>query len=391
MNPDRFLRIALFSGNYNYLREGANQALNQLVDFLERRGHAVRVYSPITDRPAFEPKGTLVAVPSVTLPVRREFQLALRLPPFIRRDVERFTPDLIHVSTPDILGTRAETLAERLRVPIVASMHTRFETYLEHYGLGWLKSVAEAHLRRFYRRADCVLVPTSGLIEEMQRLRGDDRVLLWSRGVDRELFNPSRRDPEWRAAHGCAPGDVLVLYFGRIVLEKGIDKYVEAIRLLRASAYNVRPLVVGDGPAADRLRALEGCIITGHLQGPRLARAVASADIMISPSTTEAFGNVVLEAMACGVAIVSADAPSARALLDPERTGVLCRPDRPVDFARAVASLIDNDDNRLRMGKAAVEASQAYSWNAASSAVEEAYRSVIWRVDQRTNAVPMTL
>lgn len=374
MSAERPLRIALFSGNYNYLREGANQALNRLVDYLERRGHEVRAYSPVTATSAFEPKGTLVPVPSVTLPVRGEFQLALGIPAGVRRDVERFAPDLVHVATPDILGTRAETLAERLHVPIVASLHTRFETYLEHYGLGWLRPLAEAHLRRFYRRASCVLAPTPGLVEDMKRLRGDDGATLWSRGVDRELFNPSRRDPAWRSAQGWELDDLVVLFFGRLVVEKGINSFVEALRELRRGGHDIRPLVVGAGPAADRLRQLPGAVLTGHLEGTELARAVASADIMIHPSTTETFGNVVLEAMASGLAIVAADAPSSRALIEPDRTGMLCAEN---DFARAIARLIDDGAERRRLGQAARQASEAYSWDKASSAAEAAYLRTI--------------
>src|SRR5215210_6369190 len=139
------IRVALFSGNYNYLREGANQALNRLVDDLESGGDArFRIYSPVTDSPAFEPAGTLVAVPSIPLPVRSEFRLALGLPRAIRDDVRRFSPHLVHVSTPDILGTRAQTFAKQLGVPVVASMHTRFETYLDYYGLGRARPLMEA-------------------------------------------------------------------------------------------------------------------------------------------------------------------------------------------------------------------------------------------------------
>ncbi|MGH2745648.1 MAG: glycosyltransferase, partial [Thermoleophilaceae bacterium] len=152
------MRVALFSGNYNYLREGANQALNRLVRYLEeRRGWEVRVYSPVTGTPAFAPAGTLVPVRSVTLPFRTEFQLALGMPRSIREDIARFSPDLVHVSTPDILDTRAQSWARRRNIPVVASFHTRFETYFEHYGLGWARPIAEAHLRRFYRRSDHVL------------------------------------------------------------------------------------------------------------------------------------------------------------------------------------------------------------------------------------------
>ena len=112
------MRIALFSGNYNYVREGANQALNRLVRYCEDAGNGVRVYSPVTDTPAFEPEGELVPVPSVQLPIRGEFRLALGLAPHLREDVRRFAPDLMHVSTPDILDTRAQTLAKQLRVPV---------------------------------------------------------------------------------------------------------------------------------------------------------------------------------------------------------------------------------------------------------------------------------
>ena len=137
------MRVALFSGNYNYVREGANQALNRMAAYAEDNGHEVRAYSPVTDTPAFEPQGELVPVPSIQLPVRCEFRLALGLPEAIRRDVRRFAPDVIHVSTPDILGTRAQTLAKRMGVPLIASLHTRFETYFEHYGLGWARPLAD--------------------------------------------------------------------------------------------------------------------------------------------------------------------------------------------------------------------------------------------------------
>src|SRR3989337_1530331 len=119
------IRVALFSGNYNYLREGANQALNQLVRHLQADGgYQVRVYSRVADRPAFEPAGTLVPVPSIPLPVRSEFRLALGLPRAVRADLRRFSPDIVHLSTPDILGTRAQTFAKRLGIPVIASQHT---------------------------------------------------------------------------------------------------------------------------------------------------------------------------------------------------------------------------------------------------------------------------
>ena len=369
------MRVALFTGNYNYLREGANQALNRLVGHLEGRGDTVRVYSPVTDTPAFEPTGTLVPVPSIALPVRSEFRLALGLPRAIRSDLARLAPDIVHVATPDILGTRAQTFARRRGIPVVASLHTRFETYLEHYGLGWARPAVEAHLRRFYRRSDHVLAPNEPLAAEMRLLCGADRVGLWGRGVDRALFTPARRDEQWRAAQGLAPDDVVILYFGRLVLEKGVDDYVAVVRRLQQQGERVRPLVVGAGPAARRFDALDRPVMAGHLEGEALARAVASADILLNPSRSEAFGNVVLEAMACGLAIACADGASTRPLIADGVTGLLCRSEE--DYRDAVAGLCQSPDRRREMGAAARSASAGYDWASASESVAQAYERLV--------------
>lgn len=373
------MRIALFSGNYNYLREGANQALNRLAAYLENdAGCEVRVYSPVTDTPAFEPAGTLVPVPSIALPVRGEFRLALGLPRSIRADVVRFKPDIVHVSTPDILGTRAQTFALSLGVPIVASQHTLFETYLAYYGLDWGRPLIERHLRRFYRRCDHVLVPTPVLADAMRHLRGDSHVSVWSRGIDRNLFDPAHRDPAWRRACGFADDEIVVLFFGRLVLEKGIDIFVRVIRELQLQG-PVKALVVGDGPAASLFEGLSGIHLTGHLEGAELARAVASADVMLAPSTTETFGNVVLEAMASGLPVVSADAASARSLLAEGKTGFLCPPRDVSAYVEALARLAQSPPLRLEMGREARLASAAYTWDSASESVARAYRSLAGR------------
>ena len=113
MKPEE-LRIALFSGNYNYVRDGANQALNRLVGFLLRQGAQVRVYSPTVDEPAFEATGDLVAVPAFSIPTREEYRVPMALTPAVRRDLERFAPTVIHVASPDIVAHRAISWARRM-------------------------------------------------------------------------------------------------------------------------------------------------------------------------------------------------------------------------------------------------------------------------------------
>ncbi|WP_088204172.1 glycosyltransferase family 1 protein, partial [Sphingobium sp. Z007] len=314
--------------------------------------------------------------PSIKLPVRGEFQLALGLPSATRRDIARFDPDIIHVATPDILGTRAQSFAKALGVPIVASQHTLFETYLDHYGLGWLRPLAEAHLARFYRRSDHVLVPTDALAADMGRLRGDDAVSVWSRGVDRALFNPARRDPAWRRAQGIGDNEIAILFFGRLVREKGVAQFLSVTGRLRRQGLPVRALVVGEGPARGDFGVLADAVMTGHLEGESLARAVASADIFYHPSMTETFGNVVLEAMAAGLPIVAADAPGSRALLDDGDVGRLY-PSTDLDAAcDAMAAFVTSPALRRAMGDRARERSALYAWDAASAAVERVYQAM---------------
>lgn len=371
------MRIALFSGNYNYLREGANQTLNRLVRFLEARGDTVRVYSPVTDTPAFEPAGTLVPVPSIVLPVRTEFRLALGMPAAIRRDVAAFAPDLVHLSTPDVLNSRALTFARSHGIPVVASQHTLFETYLAHYGLGWARPLAEAHLARFYRRCDHVLVAMEALIPPMERMRGDDRVSLFTRGIDRRRFDPAWRDQAWRRALGLADHEVAVLFFGRLVLEKGVRTYVETLRALLDRGLPVRPLVLGTGPAAPEFRALPGAILAGHLEGEALSAAVASADVMLHTSTSEAFGNVLLEAMASGLATVCSDCPSARTMFDPGRTGLIAPPEDVAAHTAQVARLVEDAALRRAIGQAAREETKRFDWDGALRAVADTYDRLV--------------
>ncbi len=375
--PRRAVRIALFSGNYNYVRDGANRALNRLVDDLERRGACVRVYSPTTPDPAFAPNGTLVSVPSIRLPGRGDYRLGLGLPARLRADIQAFAPDLIHVSAPDWTGLAAQRLARSMGLPLVASLHTRFETYAQFYGAGLVRPTIERHLRRFYRRSDRVLVPTQPIHDEFAAAGFGDAVRLWSRGVDRQQFDPARRDASWRRVNAIAGDACAILFFGRLVKEKGLADYVAVIDRLAGAGLAVKPLVVGEGPEREWLRQrLPDARLTGHLDGAALGRAVASADIFYNPSTTEAFGNVTLEAMASGLPTVAADVPSAAALLR-GGSGILYRAGDLDAATEALARLVTFPDRRRAIGRRAREASAAYGWDGASAMVWDVYMELL--------------
>jgi glycosyltransferase involved in cell wall biosynthesis len=376
-HSSRKLRVALFSGNYNCLADGANQALNRLVAHLLRRGLEVRVYSPVVAHPAFEPAGELIGVRSIPFPGRGDYRLALGLPAATRRDLDAFAPDIVHVSAPDILGRRAQAYARDRAIPLVASLHTRFETYFAFYRLGFIRGIIERYLQRFYRRCDLVLAPNRP-IARMLEADGVDaaRIAIWSRGVDRAKFDPARRSPAWRQAHGIGDDEVAALFFGRLVREKGIADFAAAVT--RANLSNLRPVIVGDGPARGEFeRLLPGAVFAGHLTGENLGQAVASADLLLNPSSTEAFGNVNLEAMAAGLAVVSADAPSSRELIDDGRTGLLVPPGDVAAYAAALARLAGDARLRARLGEAARAESARYDWDATLDKVVDAYRALL--------------
>ena len=383
------LRVALFSGNYNYQRDGANQSLNRLVGFLERQGVAVRIYSPTSATPAFEPTGTLVSVPSFKIPSRGEYRFALGLPPAVRRDIAAFAPTLFHLSAPDRVGFRAKALARELGVPVVASVHTRFDTYLTYYGLGWVNRFIANIMRRFYGDLAEIYAPSEGMAEVLRADGMAKRVAIWSRGVDATLFNPGRRDLDWRRAHGFADEDVVIAFVGRLVLEKGLDVFADAVARLTERGVRHRVLIVGEGPARAAIAArLPDAVYTGHLGGTELARAFASADMLFNPSITETFGNVTLEAMASGLPVVGARATGTASLVDDGITGTLVTPGSVEGFASALAHYLTDAAARTAAGAAGLAASRRYDWDEINQKMLDHYLAIVGAADAAPRTLP---
>ena len=379
MKPDE-LRIALFSGNYNYVRDGANQALNRLVGFVLRQGAKVRVYSPTVENPAFPATGDLVSVPSFPIPGRPEYRFAFRLPGKVRRDLEAFNPNVVHVAAPDFVAHRAVTWARKRGVPVVSSVHTRFDTYLQYYGLKYLEPTARAIMRRYYRRCDAIVVPAESTAAILRAQRMNNDISLWARGVDRDQFNPGRRSLEWRREHGIGDEEMVVAFLGRLVLEKGLDVFADAIDAARAKGVPLKVLAIGAGPARGYFEErLPDAIFTGQLTGEELAVALASADVFLNPSITETFGNVTLEAMACALPVVAAAASGARSLVQKGVTGSLSRPGNIGAFADALADYQRDPDLRRRHGEAGLAFAKTMDWDEINAAVMHVYERVIER------------
>lgn len=370
--------MALFSGNYNYVRDGANQALNRLVGYLLRQGVQVRVYSPTVEDPAFPATGDLVDIPAVPLPGRSEYRFPLSLPPRVRRDLAEFKPNVVHISSPDFVGHRAVTWARKNRIAAVASVHTRFDTYCAYYGLEFLEPLARGIMRRLYHRCEIVLAPAQSTAAILRAQRMNRDISIWARGIDREQFNPGRRDMEWRRGHGIADDEMVIAFLGRVVMEKGLDVFSDAVHAFATFGLKHRVLVIGEGPARPWFEEqLPDAIFTGQLTGNDLARALASADVFLNPSITEAFGNVTLEAMACALPVVAAEATGATNLVRPGSTGTLVDGTDPDEFAEALAAYARDPELRRRHGEAGFAVAQTMDWDTINSAVIRAYKHAI--------------
>ena len=372
------LRVALFSGNYNYVRDGANQALNRLVGRLLERGAAVRVYSPRVKHPAFPATGKVVNVPSVPIPGRSEYRFPLGIGPNKRRDMYRFAPNIVHVASPDILGHAAVSVARARGLPVVASVHTRFETYPRYYGLAFLEPGLEAILRRFYRRCDAIFAPSESMAQLLRDQRMNFDVGIWSRGVERDVFAPERRDTGWRQGLGLRDDVPVIGFLGRLVMEKGLDVFSDAIDLLERRGIAHQVLIVGEGPARDWFeQRLPKAVFAGFQGGADLGRAVASMDMLFNPSVTETFGNVTLEAMAAGLPVIAARATGSESLVTDGVTGRLIRPGAIDRFADALTLYCTDDAARTAAGTAGRVASGRHDWNAVNDQLIDAYMRIV--------------
>lgn len=372
------LRVALFTGNYNYVRDGANQALNRLVDYLLRKGAAVRIYSPTIPEPAFPATGDLVHIPALPVPGRAEYRFPLGIPRRVRRDITAFDPNILHIASPEILGHRAVSLALRRNLPVVASVHTRFETYFRYYGLAFLEPIIEALLRRFYRRCDAIFAPSESMAQLLREQRMSYDVGIWSRGIDRTIFQPERRSEEWRQSMGIAPDDVVIGFVGRLVMEKGLDIFADTIDQLERRQVRHKVLVVGHGPARDWFeKRLPGAIFAGFQAGEDLGRAVASMDMLFNPSVTETFGNVTLEAMAAGLPVVAARATGSESLIEDGVTGRLITAGRTGAFADALRLYCENAELRRTIGLAGLQSSERYGWDQVNQELVDSYVRIV--------------
>lgn len=357
--------------------DGVSRTLAQLFSFLERRGVDFRVYSPFVPGPEVEWSHRVRPVRYVRFPLYPDYRVSLPFGRGVWRELEAWRPDLVHVVSPTPMASRALRWAGARGLPGVSSFHTHFVSYFRYYGVPWLEGFGWRRLARFYDRCARVYAPSESIVAEL-REHGIRRTELWSRGIDLARYSPDHRSRELRTLAGAGEETPVLLMVSRLVKEKDMADLVAMERELRRRGSGHRLVLVGDGPMRAELEAaLPDAFFAGHQEGEALARWYASGDVFVFPSTTETFGNVVVEAQASGLPTVVVDRGGPPDLVSPGETGWIARPNDPVDLAGRVASLLDDAEARRRMGRAAREAARARDWEAINGRLLESYRRVI--------------
>ncbi len=368
------MRIAVFTETFLPKVDGIVTRLKHTVEHLQRLGHEVMVFCPEGGLTSY--KGVQIhGVSGLAFPLYPELKLALPRPS-IGDAVEKFSPDLIHIVNPAVLGMAGLFYSKTLNIPLMASYHTHLPKYLEHYGLGVLEGVMWELIKAVHNQARINLVTSTAMQDELTA-HGVERVQVWQRGVDTELFRPVLASREMRdrltQGHPDAP---LLLYVGRLSAEKEVDR----IKPVLESIPDARLALVGDGPHREDLEkhfAGTHTNFVGYLAGEELGSAYASADAFVFPSRTETLGLVLLEAMAAGCPVVAANAGGIPDIVTNGENGYLFDPQDDGGAIAATQRLLDRGAERELMRRNARIEAEKWGWNAATRQLVDFYTEIL--------------
>ncbi|MBW4454106.1 MAG: glycosyltransferase family 1 protein [Nostoc indistinguendum CM1-VF10] len=370
------MRIALFTETFLPKVDGIVTRLRHTVDHLQRSGNQVLVIAP--DGGITEHKGAKVyGVTGFPLPLYPELKMALPRPA-IGYALEEFKPDIIHVVNPAVLGLSGIFYSKILKIPLVASYHTHLPQYLQHYGLGMLEGFLWELLKGAHNQAALNLCTSTAMVEELTA-HGIERVDLWQRGVDTELFHPDLASVEMRSRLSKNhPQSPLLLYVGRLSAEKEIER----IKPILEAIPEARLALVGDGPHREALQkhfAGTNTYFVGYLMGQELGSAFASADAFIFPSRTETLGLVLLEAMASGCPVVAARSGGIPDIVTDGVNGYLFEPTADVQGAiAATVRLLEQKQQRDIIRQNARREAEIWGWQSATRQLVDYYQKVIF-------------
>lgn len=320
------MRIAYVTETWPPEVNGVALGVARTVEHLRAREHAVDLIRPRQRGEAARRDSSEWRTAGAPIPVYPELRFGWASTAALVRRYAAQRTELVHIATQGPLGRNALEAARRIGLPVTTDFRTNFHAYSRYYKLGWIEPLAWRYLRHFHNRADCSFVPTRALVASMGA-QGFERLEAVGRGVDAALFSPLRRSASLRASWGVRGDEPVLLYVGRLAPEKNVLLALQTHAALLSHRPGLKMVVVGEGPLKARLQQqFPNVIFTGLQRGEALARHYASADLFVFPSLSETFGNVTLEALASGLAVLAFDAAAAGEHIRDGVNGLLAKP-----------------------------------------------------------------
>ena len=393
-HPKTALRIAVVTETYPPEINGVARTVGLMVDELLARGHHIELVRPrqacdspdaSLQTPRFEERLTA----GFRIPNYPELQIGIIRIKRLLRAWSAQRPDIVHVITEGPLGWSALLAARKLGIPAVSDFHTNFHDYSRHYGFGWISGLIAGYLRALHNRTDCTFVPTHEMRDRLHTL-GFKGFTVVGRGIDTRIFSPAKRSVELRRSWQCEDDTPVALYVGRLAAEKNLRLFVETIRAARSHRPELRVVIVGDGPMGKRLRAENpDFLFAGMRTGEDLAAYYASADLFVFPSLSETFGNVTMEALASGLAVVAFDYAAAREHIVHGYNGLVAQCGDESAFRRHTLRLVSASHEVQKLREHARQTAEGLSWSKSFDDLERSlFKFAATRARPRPDGAP---
>ncbi|HQR83396.1 MAG TPA: glycosyltransferase family 1 protein [Polynucleobacter sp.] len=374
------LKIAFVTETYPPEVNGVASTLARFINGLKGLSHHITLIRPRQgrgDTPKIEPYLREILTQGVPIPGYSSLKLGLPQQTMLMKEWMANRPDLVHIVTEGPLGWSALEVARKLKIPVCSDFRTNFDAYSSHYGLSWLKIPIQKYLRYFHNRTSFTMVPTEGLKNTLH-LAGFERLKVLARGVDTHLFNPAKRSLVLRQEWGVTESDEVVIYVGRLASEKNLQLTVQAFKAMLKIKPNLKIVWVGDGPQKKWLELhCPNSIFVGVKSGEDLARHYASGDIFLFSSLSETFGNVTLEAMASGLAVVAYDYAAASQVIRHKENGILVPCNDPGSFIEQGVELLKNRQDIQSLGSSARKSTLEISWESVTGKLDRKYHELL--------------
>jgi phosphatidylinositol alpha 1,6-mannosyltransferase len=369
------MRVAIYAGIFIQDFDGATKTLFELIRSLRRQRAEVAVWS-FSSRPAALPGVSVYRVPAIPLPFYPDYKFALPGSSLFRQ-IRNFEPDLIHLTVPDAVGLCLSGYAKVKHIPLLISYHTDFVSYLDERNIWYLSRLWWPILRWFYNRADSLLVPGRDSGSKLAR-HGVQSASIWSRGLPEGRFSPSFRSESLRRRWG-AEGKKVILYSGRFAWFKGLQAFVQVHDLFKMEGKPSPVFVLlGRGPLEEELKKrMPEAVFPGYLTGEELSTAYASADILLFPSTTETFGNVIQEAIASGLPAVVSDQGGCQEIVNQTGGGLVARARKGSSFFHECRRLLTDEALYHRIRNTGLQNIKDRDWEIINRVVLEEYTRLL--------------